>query len=29
VPGAFSQPGTPFDFKAYYAELGVWFALEY
>jgi hypothetical protein len=23
VPGAFSQPGTPFDFKAYYAELGV------
>jgi hypothetical protein len=23
VPGAFSAPGTKFDFKAYYAELGV------
>ena len=23
VPGAFSAPGTPFDFKSYYAELGV------
>ena len=23
VPGAFSAPGTKFDFKSYYAELGV------
>lgn len=23
VPGAFAAPGTKFDFKAYYAELGV------
>lgn len=23
VPGSFSPPGTKFDFKAYYAELGV------
>ena len=23
VPGSFSAPGTKFDFKAYYAELGV------
>lgn len=23
VPGAFSPPGTKFDFKTYYAELGV------
>lgn len=23
VPGAFSAPGTKFDFKNYYAELGV------
>lgn len=23
VPGAFSAPGTPFDFKSYYASLGV------
>ena len=23
VPGAFSPPGQKFDFKAYYAELGV------
>lgn len=23
VPGAFSVPGAKFDFKAYYAELGV------
>ena len=23
VPGTFSPPGTKFDFKAYYAEIGV------
>ena len=23
VPGAFCAPGTKFDFKSYYAELGV------
>ncbi len=23
VPGAFCAPGTQFDFKSYYAELGV------